>query len=217
MARELKETQINAALELYSLAEDWKNKDTVLYELRKVDAGLLDFDSTWIKVAVINEFYSAGVPERYIAAIAWNIVKNVIPQKAGKTDVELVNLLAKSPGYEYPVFGSKFAHFFIDTRFPILDTRAEDIVKFHVGRKERSQTKQSRYGIYCNNLNSLRRGELATFSYKELDCYFWLTGSHKAWRDRKGVDAAAVALFTRFTVNGTPQPPLSDMLPPELI
>src|SRR6266566_1883816 len=148
--------QIEAANELHKQLSGWQTTDGALHALHSRFPGF-DDEATLLKVAAVNQLYGTYVFA--VGRMAEHIRVDVMPKEGKIADVDFVEELATLPEikYKHISFSSKFAHFFIDKeRFPIYDSFAEDMVKFHLGRQGWIKDKEHPYRAFFQNLVKLK-------------------------------------------------------------
>jgi hypothetical protein len=95
-------------------------------------------------------------------------------------------------------FAAKFAHFFIDSeRFPIMDSYAVWMVKYHLGWKNCLRDANRSYTAFVENLRRLREAAGLNVKSRELDRYLWLAGQYRQWRKnlKSQINSELAALF----------------------
>ena len=175
--------QIEAANELHLRLEQWRITDKTLRDLHERFPGF-DIEATLLKVVAVNQLYGTNVYA--VDRMAKHIVE-IMHADMPSEDVKLVEMLAALPALPAKIqrnhisFASKFAHFFIDKeRFPIFDSYAEDMVKFHLSGQEYVKYKKYPYPAFVQNIMILKNHIQGSCTYEALDCYLWLAGCF--WR-----------------------------------
>jgi hypothetical protein len=87
----------------------------------------------------------------------------------------------ESPNEGTTVFAAKYAHFFIDSDLPILDSYAECMVGKHIGSMKSENPK--RYLRFNEDIATLKRVAGLTCNCAELDAYLWVAGEYLSWKD----------------------------------
>jgi hypothetical protein len=205
------DTQIKAAKALFAQIAGLKRNEDILKELQGQMKDSCAFHQLLLQALAVNEFYSARCPDVYRAA-KW-ISDNQVMQRYGgngasrvvsvRDRIVLVKKIATLDGQlkgdGWPVFASKFAHFFIDpVAFPILDKNAEEMVLMYLGKRKlypesdteaKSYKTGRRYQKFYVNFCRLKKklldkyGKLVDedgdelFSNKHLDEYLWLAAN----------------------------------------
>ena len=209
--------QIEAANELHLQLPQWKDTDDALRALYDRFPGF-DVKATLLKVAAVNQLYGTNVYA--VDRMARHIV-DVLNAREGFDDIDfLVEELATLPRRKHISFASKFVHFFIDKeRFPIYDSFAEDMVKFHLGRQGWIKDKEHPYRAFFQNLVKLKEQVCSQgpCTYEALDRYLWLTGLYKAHRTKANpkINREVEELFKALSINEAPTSLLQAMLPVE--
>jgi hypothetical protein len=79
-------------------------------------------------------------------------------------------------------FAAKYAHFFVDSSLPILDSFAEWMLGKHLGRKMQSKDPR-RYHRFAEDIETLKRVAGLNCNCAELDSYLWVAGEYLYWKD----------------------------------
>jgi len=144
-------------------------------------------ETTLTKAVLINSLYGTNVWD--IVRVSEYIRGLLTPGTLADADIELVERMAhvpagprgKKPKRLYS-FSAKFAHFFItNDKFPILDSIAEKMIKWHLGRKAMIYNDGKRYITFVSNFNRLRESIDDSFTLRELDRYLWFAGQYYRW------------------------------------
>ena len=182
----LTEIQIDAAARLYELLESWKTTDSALNELADHFPGT-DLESCLVKTVTINSLYSTQVWAVWRMAVhVQEILNREDTSTAGSELIESLAALRKVDGSgverRFRSFASKFAHFFIDSdRFPILDSLAEKMIAYHLGRV-RAKNDAYPYVAFHENFFTLKKAaNIADRPNCDLDRYLWLAGQYRHW------------------------------------
>lgn len=195
--------QIEAANWLHARIAYWQTTDRALDALAERFPGF-GAEATLLKVIAVNALYGTNV---YAVARMADHAQQVI----GGTDLrkarpELVEHLAALPATRnrdrarrHYSFASKFAHFFVyRARFPIMDTYAKRMLRFHLGRGNTRKDPDHRYEAFVHNFRELKR--LAGFqgTTRELDHYLWLAGLYRKWQENPDsqINVKAEQLFS---------------------
>ena len=211
--------QIEAANWLHAQVPYWQTTDGVLDALAE-RFPRFGAEETLIKVIAVNALYGTN-----LYAVARMAVH--AQQLFGDTDLrtaspELIEHLAALPAINngdrarrHYSFASKFAHFFVyPTRFPIMDTYAEIMLRFHFGRGNMRIDPDHRYDAFVHNFRRLKR--LAGFqgTIRELDHYLWLAGLYRKWQKKQDarINVEANRLF--FEARGQTARCLDELAPP---
>jgi hypothetical protein len=191
--------QIKIAGRLSGMLEQASENDRALVALAERFPGF-DADATLLKVVTLNALYGTRVyAVNRMARHVQALLTSTDVAGAGPELVEkLARPLASRPDEKprvYVSFASKFAHFFIDAeRFPILDSYAEWMIEFHLG-KDNLVRDPSRYAAFVQNLANLRTLVGWTGTNRELDDYLWFAGQYREWRRGGKINAEAQRLF----------------------
>lgn len=212
--------QIEAAHDLHLRLEQWRITDTALQELHIRFPGF-DIEATLLKVVAVNQLYGTNVYA--VDRMAKHIVE-VMHTDMVSDDVKFVEILAALPALpakkqrNHISFASKFAHFFIDKeRFPIFDSYAEDMVKFHLSKQEYVKDSKRPYSAFVQNLLLLRNQIQGSCTYEALDRYLWLAGLYHAYRTKANpkINREVEELFRSLSLDNAPTSLLQAMLPSE--
>jgi hypothetical protein len=196
--------KIEAANRLHQRLEQWRLADGALRLLHDVCPGFAP-EACLLKVVAVNSLYGTNV---YATIRMANHVTSVLAQPdLGTAGAELVKQLADLPPTErqkrkrhHYSFASKFAHFFVDEeRFPMMDSYALKMLKFHLGRRHYSTDPANPYAAFVSNLQQLKRLSGINCSNRRLDRYLWLAGQYAAWKKsaKREINAEIAAMFTQ--------------------
>ncbi len=186
LKRPLYKSQIEAAKRLHDNLNEWTDSERVLNTISN-KFPKFDKDSMLIKSVIINTLYSTNVMAIARMAVHLNnVIGKIDINKAGPELVEKMALLPRTKSQikvrRFHSFSAKFAHFFIDNdKFPILDSYAEKMLKYHLGNKLYRSDRSKRYMVFIENLNRLYRYSELKCSYKLIDHYFWIAGQYHRW------------------------------------
>ncbi len=208
--------QVDAANRLHEQLLQWQITDRTLDALhvRFPDFGI---EATLLKVTAVNQLYGTNL---YAVVRMARHIESIMREGVMVDDVDLVEQFASLPGWKHISFASKFAHFFIDKeRFPIYDSFAEDMVKFHLSRQIWILDKEHPYRAFVHNLIQLKEevGFHGSCTYESLDRYLWLTGLYKAYKTKANpqINREVEELFQSLIINDIPTSLLQEMLPVE--
>src|ERR1039458_2941437 len=81
-------------------------------------------------------------------------------------------------------FAAKYAHFFVDSTLPILDSFAEWMLGKHLGVGMSSKDPR-RYHRFTEDIETLKRVAGLNCNCAELDSYLWVAGEHWYWTDHR--------------------------------
>ena len=206
--------QIDAANRLHAQLPQWQITDRVLESLhmRFPDFGI---EATLLKVVAVNQLYGTNV---YAVDVIAKHIESIMRGGVQVSDIDFVEQLASLPGRKHISFASKFAHFFIDKeRFPIYDSFAEDMVKFHLSRQTWHSDKEHPYHSFVQNLTQLKEQVClqGSCTYESLDRFLWLTGLYKAYKTKPNpqINREVEKLFQSLIINEVPTSLLQEMLP----
>jgi hypothetical protein len=203
LKRPIIKSQIDAALKIYEQASQWQSKNEVLRTLKAIDPELRDIYMTRVKAMALINLYGAGLPWKDVNQVAQNIeeirdqiddIKRLLSQQDEVPKSAFVNdflrKIVQGLKKEQMVFASKFGHFFIDDRFPILDSFAEIMVEFHSGLQHWENAKinagkESRYKVFWENFIQLKTKELSGFTNRNMDTYLWIAGQYKQSKEEE--------------------------------
>jgi hypothetical protein len=96
-------------------------------------------------------------------------------------------------------FASKFVHWFVDERCPILDSFAIRILDQLLGLPTRNTSKEGAFVEFARDLGELKRRANLTCSERELDRYLWLAGQCQRIKENEGREQSKAKLLP---VNG---------------
>jgi hypothetical protein len=144
------------------------------------------FEEILLKANAVNTLYATNVYAIWKAAKhIYNLMSTIDPKNV---DIGLVEEMAKVPNINkrFTSFASKFAHFFIDEeRFPIKDSYAEMVIRYHIGKINWVQCSEKPFFEYVQNFTNLKEGCSYTGSNRKLDRYLWLAGQFREWEKKK--------------------------------
>lgn len=176
LAIPLKQAQIDAATAFW--AGGWESKE--FEQLRTAFPNPLE--AVRIKAIVLNALYGTNIiaiakaadrVERVLKANQWtgsDLVEQLVSEIRGVT---------KRSNYS---FAAKYAHFFVDSSLPILDSFAEWMLGRHLGRKMQSKDPR-RYRRFTEDFETLKRVAGLSCNCAELDAYLWVAGEYWYWKE----------------------------------
>jgi hypothetical protein len=179
LAHPLTMDQIHAAARLYTRLDGWDTTDQALQLLSQRVPGF-GREAALLKVAAINQLYATqlyavGSMANQVYAIFSSDQRDTPPEDL----VERVALLGKR---HHTSFAAKFCHFFVDAeRFPIFDSYADWMVRWHLGPTGAEPANSHPYRAFLTNLHRLRECAGLTCSDRDIDRYFWMAGQYR-WR-----------------------------------
>ena len=186
LAIPLTQAQIDAANRLHARLPQLQTSEAALMELAKRFPEL-SLESVLLNTVAVNSLYGTNVLATFRMA---KHVKQILE----KTDVstagwDLVENLAQLPpgddekkGRQFISFASKFAHFFINERFPIMDSYAVAMVNLHLGRHNHEKDSDYPYCAFVENLRELKALANLNLSGLDLDHYLWISGEYLAFQ-----------------------------------
>lgn len=184
LAIPLKQSQLAAANQLYTKLRGWQQSEAALDSLKDhyPDFGGL---ATRVKAVAVNAMYGTNVFA--IARLSERISRILVPTDLTQVGPNLVERLAILPSQDsrqqtrrFVSFASKFAHFFIDSeRFPICDSYAAAMLKFHLRGTTCTQAGTPCYPEFVANFLTLRNTANLACTTRELDRYLWLAGLYR--------------------------------------
>ncbi len=175
LAIPVRQSQIDAAIEFFNGGLESKEFE----QLRMAFPSPLD--AIRIKAIVLNALYgtniiaiaqTAGRVELVLRANQWtgpDLVEQLVTEIRGVT---------KRSNYS---FAAKYAHFFVDSSLPILDSFAEWMLGRHLGRKMQSKEPR-RYHRFTEDIETLKRVAGLNCNCAELDSYLWVAGEYWYWK-----------------------------------
>jgi hypothetical protein len=183
----LTSVQIRAAGRIHQELRQWRDADAALRVLRDrcPDFGL---ESALLKVVAINSLYGTNLFA--IHRMAAHVSMEMGNPDALTVGPELVERIACMPkgGTEKKAirrhsFASKFAHFFVnEDRFPIYDSYAVKMIRFHLGATAMSRSAANPYLAYVESIEQLSELSQQKGRLRDLDRYLWIAGQYRSWR-----------------------------------
>jgi hypothetical protein len=163
---------------------------------------------------VLNTLYGTHVIAIYkVAGALERLLKDT--RTTGPLLVEeLVDGIKKITGRAHYCFVAKFGHFFLDSKLPILDSYAEEMVAWHLGRAQSSNIK--RYLRFCENVKTLCELASLTCDCAEVDAYLWVAGEYQSWpkNKKREISSDLKPAFERLRKDPESEPALRDLLGP---
>ena len=188
LARPLTIEMVRTANEIHEQLDDWQATDRALIMMRDRLPGF-SFEEILLKANAVNTLYATNV---YAILKAAKHVHYLMTNKSPEeVNIDLVEKMAKVPGTatkksksdrNFVSFASKFAHFFIDEKFPIKDSYAESTIRYHLGCDNWEKHPGQPYHEFVVNLQKLKDSCFFTGSVREFDHYLWLSGQFKEWQ-----------------------------------
>lgn len=178
--------QIAAANRIYERCDVWQRSDRALESLRDRMPGFGP-EATLLKAVAINALYSTNVYA--IVRLARHVQTVLADADLDKAGPELVEKMAwmrdEGPDHKerrHRSFAAKFAHFFIDPeRFPIFDSYADRMLRWHLGGAAVAVSKGAPYVEFAEQYDRLVRASGLTGPRRQLDRYLWITGQYHDW------------------------------------
>lgn len=171
---------IAAAQEIYAKSNGWRSADAVLERVAS-EFQSSDFPSVLAKATILNALYSTGIQDVFGLAHIWTAKLDVInvPTNLDAPTIEQFahideNSLGKMRWLHS--FASKYAHFFISSHYPIIDSYA--VIVLNQRYPERpliSESGSGRYIAFCDRFLRLV-DEAQNFAVREIDRYLWIKG-----------------------------------------
>jgi hypothetical protein len=207
LAIPLKQSQIDAATEFW--AGGWESKE---FEQLKM-AFPSPLDAVRIKAIVLNVLYGTNIiaivqaadrVERVLRANQWtgsDLVEQLVSEIRGATKRN-----------EYS-FAAKYAHFFVDSSLPILDSFAEWMLGRHLGRKMQSKDPR-RYHRFTEDIETLKQVASLNCNCAELDAYLWVAGEYWYWKEhpKYRISTDLKRRFENLQGNPSTEPSLAALL-----
>ena len=205
LAYPLTERQMEAARTLHAWLTSWRETDAALNQLAE-RFPRFDAPAILLKVTAINALYGTNVYAIYRMA---KHVERVLAESAPNIEpwllVEGIAALSGpdgTPSRRHLSFASKFAHFFIDSeRYPIKDSYAEAMLRFHLGRKNMETDQEQPYRAYMTNHRRLKEFAGVKVTNRQLDHYLWIAGQYRDWNRKPAtrLNRDVLALFENPT------------------
>ncbi|MGH9773866.1 MAG: hypothetical protein ACRD50_02845 [Candidatus Acidiferrales bacterium] len=183
--------QIAAARRLHQRLDQWQSIDKALASLALQFPGF-SLEESLLKATCVNALYGTNVLAIHrLAKHITEVLKNVDLISAGPELVEELAVPPRGHGkvHRHHSFASKFAHFFIDSeRFPIKDSYAVEMVKFHLGLKSMEIDPKRPYVAFWKNHRRLKEELSFSVSNPDLDHYLWIAGLYMKYRKNTQAD-----------------------------
>lgn len=193
LAVSLGNSQLDAAKRLHGWLTSWRTSDEAIAAV----AAQTDNSSVagaLARAALINQLYNTNVYALYRMAEHISVVFSGGDAPHGP---DLVTLIAELPAAEaggvarrHVSFASKYAHFYVDPEaYPILDSYAEDMLAFHLGKGK--SPKSDRYRRFCEGVDQLWAALNREGPRRDLDRYLWIAGQYRSWQRKNGTRLGA--------------------------
>ena len=174
-------------------------KEKILNSVFVLDEKSNDLETVLLKVTLLNSFYSTGIKNIHLVAVANHIREmNVYSRlkevkKSGKIDLELVNDIAygKSKFKTEDMsniysFATKYCSWHQPDKYPIADSYTKGMLYYinketsfyceKLTQKDLNDYKKY-YEVYLSFIENLKKfGVIGEKSYKEIDIFLWLYG-----------------------------------------
>jgi len=208
LAMPLNQSQIKAAAEFWS--KGWETSEFGLLK----EAFPNPQDAVSIKAIVLNALYGTNIIS--IGRVA-RCIERVLeaPHSSGPNLVEeLVNEIRTVTRRNDYSFASKYAHFFVDSNIPILDSYAEWMLGQHLGKMQSKNP--HRWGKFIEDIEMLKQAAHLICTSAELDSYLWVAGEYWWWikHHHKEVNGDLVPYFERFFKDPEKEPELARLIGP---
>lgn len=184
--RSLTGSMVKAAGEIHDQLRQWMVSEVALGRLQEVLPGH-SLEEALVKTATVNGLYGTNVYAlvRMADHIA-RVMRDLQPKDRSEDLVERLSAIKALPGdrpRRHTSFASKYAHFFIDGgTFPIYDSLAIDMVRWHLPREDLHHDSGRPYIAFCENLRRLRVRYDLQQDHNSLDRYLGLAGQYRQWR-----------------------------------
>lgn len=203
----LKQSQIDAAERFW--AGGWESKE--FEQLRTAFPSPVD--AVRIKAIVLNALYGTNI---IAIAQAADCVERVLRtnQYSGTDLVErFVSEMRGVTSRSNYSFAAKYAHFFVDSSLPILDSFAEWMLGKHLGRKMQSKDPR-RYHRFTEDIETLKQVAGLNCNCAELDAYLWVAGEYWYWKDhpKYRISGDLKRRFENLRGNPSAEPSLAALL-----
>jgi hypothetical protein len=209
LAQPLTQSQIDAASRFW--ASGWESKELVQLKQAFPER----HDAITVKAIVLNTLYGTRVIEIYKVAAHLEMLLEKTHTTGPILVEELVDGIKKEvTGRAHYSFVAKFGHFFVDSKLPILDSYAETMAAWHLGKAQ--SRKPERYLSFCENIETLSKLASLTCECAELDVYLWVAGEYRAWlkNSKHQINSDLKPYFERLQKDPESEPDLRDLLGP---
>lgn len=197
----IKGSMVEAAAGLHAHLPLWQASEKALRLLREELPGH-SYAKARVKATTLNALYSTFVLA--IDRMAVHIEKVMKAHPGPDWEINLVTELAapEPPAgkkrIRHTSFASKYAHFFVsEATFPIYDSAALDMVRWHLGPDSRSEDSKRPYLSFFENLQVLRERDGLHQALGTLDHFLWLSGLYRKWKvkGKRDVNVELARLF----------------------
>lgn len=174
LAIPLNQSQIDAAKEF---SEGWESEE--FEQLRRAFPDTLE--AVRIKAIVLNVLYRTNIIAiSQVADRVEQVIRSNQWTGPGLVEQLVINIREVTKRRNYS-FAAKYAHFFIDSSLPILDSFAEGRLGAHLGSQMQSKDPR-RYHKFTENIETLKRVACLNCNCAELDSYLWVSGEYWYWK-----------------------------------
>ena len=171
----LSDSQIEAASRFWEEG-GWESEEIV--QLKQVFP--MSRDAIKVKAIVLNALYGTNILA--ISQVANCLERVLKTNRSTSPDLveELVVEIREITKQNNYSFAAKYAHFFINSELPILDSYAEWMVGKHLGSMKSVNLK--RYLGFNEDIETLKEAAGLTCNCAELDAYLWVAGEYWYWK-----------------------------------
>jgi len=203
LAMSLSNSQIEAA------SRFWKEGG---WELKLVFPKRQDAITLKVKAIVLNALYGTNI--NAISQVANCLERVLRTNHSASPDLveELVDEMREVTNHNNYSFAAKYAHFFINSDLPILDSYAEWMVGKHLGSMKSENPK--RYLRFNEDIETLKEVAGLTCNCAELDAYLWVAGEYWYWKayPRSSINGDLKPHFERLAKDPESEPTLVALL-----
>jgi hypothetical protein len=175
LAMPLSNSQIEAAVRFWDDG-GWETKE--INQLKRVFPE--PQDAIRVKAIVLNALYGTNIIAISKVADCVERVLNTNHSTGPDLVEELVAEIRQITERNNYSFAAKYAHFFINSDLPILDSYAEWMVSKHLGPMKSENPK--RYLKFVEDVETLKEAAGLTCNCTELDAYLWVAGEYWSWK-----------------------------------
>jgi hypothetical protein len=199
---------LDLAFEIHSRLESWRVADSMLDWLHEKRPEF-DLGSTRLKVVAVNSFYSTRL-------MADELMAKHIVREMDKPTQDPVTRIACEHGIgkrRFLSFASKFAHFFIDRKFPIYDRVARETVSLLLNCSPAAM--EGDYAEYCAHVKKVNTAVEAGKDSRRLDRYLWLVGQYRDYcKNPAKINGEARRLFESAGTSSEIRAQLDELIEP---
>jgi hypothetical protein len=193
--------KIQDAKYLYSKVLGWEKTDNVLYGACSQYPLNNDPDSVAFKIELVDSLYKCnlmmGKPK-----IIHDIVNKKLDLVNGNKISNVDNIAKYKPGHKRVgwVFASKYCHFHVPLKYPILDSFAKKGLK-HIMDKA-TLVRYDSYSNFVSDLDLVISKIGGNVSYKEMDIYLYLLGQYLDYsKGRIKISSNIKAVFNNMSLS----------------